>query len=305
MDVTLSDLISKLIDKIESWIESIFVMLPNFAVAVLVVLLFALLAKLAQSILKRILLRFSTYPAINRILVNMLGLSVHVLGIFVALGVLELQGTVKSLLAGAGIVGLALGFAFQDLITNFISGVVIAFKKPYQVGDLIETNGYLGNVRQVNMRTTVVRLFQGQDVLIPNKEIFQKPIKNYATGARRIDLKVGISYGEDLEHVQEVAKEAIESIPSVDVERGVNIFYEGFGDSAINFIAQYWIDLHVQPSFLLARSEGVKHIKRAFDEHGITIPFPIRTLDFGIKGGKTLETTLRKVGFPQESWTDN
>ena len=219
-----------------------------------------------------------------------------VVGLFVALGVLGLDKTVTSLLAGVGIVGLALGFAFQDIAANFMSGLILSFRHPFRVGHLVQTQGFMGVVADISLRTTVLRQLTGEHVRIPNKDVLGNPLINFsAAGERRVDLEVGVSYGEDLERVREVALRAVESVAPRRQERPVELFYEGFGDSSIDFVVRFWIDFARQPDYLAARSAAVIAIKQAFDREGITIPFPIRTLDFAAVGGTTLPDALRPV----------
>ncbi len=132
-------------------------------------------------------------------------------------------------------------------------------------------------------------------MLIPNKNLFQEVVENYTnTHDRRVDLTVGVSYGDDLEKVKKLTIEAIENLKSIDSRREVTLFYNEFGDSSINFTVRYWAKSAGQAEFLLAQSDGIMTIKKTFDEHDITIPFPIRTLDFGIKGGEKLsEMTIQ------------
>lgn len=142
-----------------------------------------------------------------------------------------------------------------------------------------------------------MRTPQGQLVLIPNKEVFANVLTNYSDlGKRRVDLAVGVSYADDLEKVRTAAVEAIESITKRDRGRPVELFYDSFGDSAINFSVRFWIDFADNRDYVDARSEAVMRIKRAFDAAGITIPFPIRTLDFSPIGGRTLEHSMAGAG---------
>ena len=287
----------KLQVKIENWMDALILMLPNFVVAILLVLLFVVLARITRNLVGKLLDRVSHNPAINRLISSVLYIVVIIIGCFIALGVLNLDKTVTSLLAGAGIIGLALGFAFQDTFANFISGVIIATRRPFRIGDIVETNDFFGTVLQMNLRTTVIRTPQAQKVIIPNKSVLQNPITNYSFfGERRIDLEVGISYGEDLEKVKSVTMAAIQQIDDLQKDKDVEFFYKEFGDSSINFEIRYWINFYRQTDYLKARSEGVMKIKAAFDQNDITIPFPIRTLDFGIKGGEKLNEMLIQSG---------
>jgi Small-conductance mechanosensitive channel len=204
---------------------------------------------------------------------------------------------VTSLLAGAGIVGLALGFAFQDIAANFMAGIYLSVRRPFRRGHIVETQDYFGTVHEVNLRWTEIYSQQGQLVLIPNKHVFENPIMNYsALGRRRVDLKVGVSYGEDLARVKEVAVQAIEGVSTRLPERPVDLYFEEFGESSIDLVVRFWVNFSKQPDYLEARSEAIQRLKTAFDQAGIVIPYPVRTLDFGVKGGERLTEVLEEVG---------
>ena len=179
--------------------------------------------------------------------------------------------------------------ARSGISANFMSGIFLAFRRPFTPGDLVETNGILGIVHDVTLRSTVLNTMTGQRVIMPNKHVFENAIINYnAYGHRRIDLEVGVSYGDDLQKAKRVALEAVHKIEGRDEKRDPELFYSGFGDSSINFVIRTWIPFYKQTDFLEAQSQAVMLVKEAFDVHDITIPFPIRTLDFGIKGGEKL-----------------
>ncbi|MCV9385448.1 mechanosensitive ion channel family protein [Reichenbachiella ulvae] len=294
MNFNLSRAIDILQGKLENWLENLTAMLPNLVVAVLVVVFFYFIAKLLRAVAKKLLDRFVEKGAISNLFSAIIYLITMGVGLIIALNLLKLEQTVTSLLAGAGIIGLALGFAFQDITANFIAGVLMAFRKPIQVGDIISTSNYTGTVEEIDLRATIIRTFQGLHVIIPNKDVFQTPVTNFTkTYDRRIDLEVGVSYAEDLERVRDIAIGAVSKLPYLLPGQEVKLFYHEFGDSSINFTIMLWIHYPDEPGYLRARSEAIIAIKKAFDQNGITIPFPIRTLDFGIKGGEKLsEMTL-------------
>ncbi len=290
MDLNISEPISKVTGKLESWLEAFISMIPNMIVAVILLVLFALLAKLARNLFKKIFSKASGDGALKDLFGKIIYFTVFGLGIFFCLGILKLDKAVTSLLAGVGVIGLALGFAFQDIAANFISGIILAFRKPYVVGDVIEVEGNMGKVARTNLRVTVIETFQGQEVYIPNKNVIQDKIINYSsTGRRRIDLPVGVSYSENLEDVESLVKETISSLEGVAKDKDVIFDYHEFGGSSINFNVRFWIDFPDQPGYLSMTNKAIKAIKKAFDANNITIPFPIRTLDFGIKGGQRLD----------------
>jgi len=286
---------AKIIDKLEGWLDTMITMLPNFIVAMLVTVVFYFVAKMARRLLRKLLHRISENEAVNRIIGKVVFLSVFIAGVFIALGLLNLDKTVTSLLAGLGIIGLALGFAFKDVAANFLSGFYMAIKSPINVGDIILYSDIYGTVKEIGMRATTIETLQGQDVVIPNRLIIEDEYTHFTiNGHRRIDLEVGISYGDDLEKAQEVTLNAIREIPGLKKGKPVDLYYKEFGSSSINYTVRYWIDFEKETDYLMALSQGIKNIKRSYEEHDISITFPIRTLDFGIKGGKTLADMLQQ-----------
>src|SRR3954463_4750314 len=224
------------------WMRDFVLLLPNLAVAVAVLVGFWLLAKLARSLLHRLLRRVSHSEQVNRVLGETVFLALLAAGFFISLGILGLQKTVASLLAGAGILGLALGFAFQDIAANFMAGIYLSIEHPFRVGHLIQTKDFLGIVQKVHLRWTEVRTPEGQLVLIPNKQVFENPITNYTiSGKRRVDLKLGVSYGDDLEKVRRLTLKTLEQISVRKPDTEVEMYFEKFGDSTIDLVARFWI----------------------------------------------------------------
>lgn len=253
---------------------------------------FVVIAKFSIKLLKKLLNRTIDNPSLNNIIAKTVYISVIIIGTFVALSVLNLEKTVTSLLAGAVVIGLALGFVFQDIAANFISGILMAARRPFKIGDVIETVNHKGIVKKINIRTTELDSFQGQLITIPNKEIFQNALINDSiNGKIRVDLGVGVSYGDDLEKVQRITLEAVKSIPR-RTQDDIILVFEEFGDSSINFTVRIWVEFKSQFGYKESQSEAIIAIKKAYDENDIMIPFPIRTLDFGIKGGEKLNEVM-------------
>ena len=293
MILQIEEAVGLLLDKLHNWFNQLILMLPNAVLAILVIVLVSALSRYAKRFSHNLLSKTSANKAIVNLTANIVSIVFVGMGIFIALNLLNLEQAVTSLIAGAGLVGLALGLAFQDPIINTISGILMSLKKYYRIGDLIETKDYFGTIEQITLRYTVIRTFSGQKVVMPNKMIIQNPLKNYSISQeRRVELKCGISYGEDLEEVKEIAIKAIEENVDYDRSKPVKLFYDGFGDSSINFTMHIWIDTIENAGFLEVQSESIIALKKAFDQAGITIPFPIRTLDFGIKGGTSLKGML-------------
>lgn len=284
-------------NKVNGWWETSVSMFPNFVVAMIVLIVFFVVAKYVKHLLKKFFQKFYGQSAVINLFSNIVYLSVLTAGLFVALDILDLDKTVTSMLAGLGIIGLALGFAFQEIAANFISGIILSINKPFTIGDIVEVDGNIGTIEFVSLRTTNIRTFQGQKVMIPNKTIFQNAIINYTeNGKRRVDLEVGVSYGDDLEKVQKVTLEAISSLDDIIKDEGVQFYFTEYGDSSINFVVMFWTEYKIKHSeYLEAQHRAIIAINKAFKANDITIPFPIRTLDFGIKGGEKLSTVIKNT----------
>lgn len=287
----------EVLGKLTSWGNTFAEMLPNLLVAILVIILFWVIARFACSAADRALQRVNTHTAARQLISSFLRVGILIAGVVVALGVLNLDKALASILAGAGIAGLAIGFAFQDLAGNIISGIGLAVnqKWPFKIGDIIETNDVFGVVDQIHLRTSIIRTLDAKMVVIPNKQIYQSPVVNYSvSGTRRVDVSCGVSYGDDLTSVKKVVEKALSGLSMRDSSKDVEVFFEEFGNSSINFVGRFWVDYKRHPDVLDARSAAIVAIKKAFDENDIMIPFPIRTLDFGIRGGEKLEEMLAK-----------
>jgi small conductance mechanosensitive channel len=186
-----------------------------------------------------------------------------------------------------------LGFAFQDIAANMMAGILLSVRHPFRPGHLCEILDHEGVIEEVDLRFTVMRTLQGQMVFLPNKEVLGHPIKNFTlTGKRRVDLDLGVSYRDDLPLARRLAAEAVADVDRRDRSREVEVFCTAFGESAVRMVVRIWVDYERQRDFLEARSQAIERIKAAFDANGITMPFPVRTLDFGVTGGTELSRML-------------
>lgn len=282
--------------KLESWLEAGITHLPNLVVAFLIAIAFGIIAKIAGHAMRRVMRRTFESTQIADLLTSIVKIIIIVAGVFIALDFVGLRGTVTSLLAGAGIVGLAIGFAFQDMTENLIAGIAMGIRKPFQIGDVIEAEGVFGKVESINLRNTLVETFYGQREIIPNKILFRNILTNYSVlGKRRIEVPVGISYGDDPTKAADVIVEAMNEKEYVINKEDTSVFASGFGDSSVNLLVWFWIDYPGQQGFMAARHDAVVTVKKALEDNDILIPFPIRTLDFAAKGGEKLDTMLSEL----------
>jgi small conductance mechanosensitive channel len=292
---TLNKALGQLIDKLTGWAILFIKMLPNLVVAVIVLVIITKSSQPIARLVGRAVVRITGHRHIARLMATMSRLAVIAVGIILALDVLNLDRAVASLLAGVGILGIAFGFASQDIAANFMSGILLHFIHPFRLGDLIRCGDFFGYVEAIDLRSTKMRNQQGQRITIPNKNILANPIINFTiTGVRRVDLSWSLTQVEDLQKAEELAVKAVESLELRTPEHPVELFYEKVGDYTIDFEIRFWT-VPDQKIYLRARSEAIKAIKLIFEEHGIPMPSPVRVLDFGIVGGKSLREQLEGV----------
>ena len=280
--------IKLVIDKLDLWLTDFIQLLPNLLIATLVLVIGVFLAKKVRNIARKSFQRFSPTSTLTGLAVNFVYILSIGIVVFTTLKILHLDATITTMLASAGVVGLALAFAFQDIASNFISGIFISFRKPFNVGDVIKVKDYMGNVEEIRLRDTTILTFNGQYVTIPNKDVFQNPIENYTKyGKRRLDIKGGVSQGDDLNKAQKVAMETLAEIEGI-IKEDTTFLYDGLGESTIDFTVRLWVNTSENGSYLKVLNDAIIRIKQVFEQNDISMPFPIRTLDFGMKGGKTL-----------------
>lgn len=296
MDISIEKSYHLIIDKLIRWIESFISMFPNILLATIVVVMGIFIGRWIGRKSRKFMRKITKIDILSNLFGSLVYAVIIAIVVLTALKILSLDKALSSALAGAGIIGLALAFAFQDIAANFVSGIVLSIRLPMRIGHLIQVNETIGTVSKITLRDTVIRTFHGHDVIIPNKVIFDSPIINYTISNKRcIDLEVGVSYGDNLPDVKEITLKALQKIEDRLDEQGALFYYQGFGESSIDFFVRLWLKETNQAFFLETRSQAIMIIKQAFDDHNLNIPFPIRTLDFDGKGGKNLQEITLKI----------
>jgi small conductance mechanosensitive channel len=258
-----------LIKKLQNWLTLFIKMLPNMVIAALVLVVIYFIAKLVRRISYKLTLRIANSDSVAGVVSVVMQTLIVTFGIATALSILNLSKAVSSILAGVGIIGLALGFAFQDLSSNFISGLFMAFKRPFEIGDKVETNAFIGTVKEIRLRSTTLTTTAGLHVLIPNKDIFQKPIINYSrSDERRVELDFIILNTTDLSFAASVVRDAIQAVGSGKVSE-VEVYYSAVDDPKLKLTVSFRIDNAEPHGFKNHRHETIIAIYKALADHGI------------------------------------
>ena len=274
--------VSNLWNKIDGWLESIILKLPNIAMAVLVMFLFYFLARGIRKVLKRTVLRKISQVSIQEIIAKVVFVVIILIGFFIALGVLDLDKVLTSILAGAGVVGLAVGLALQGTLSNTFGGLILSFMPQLKINDFISADGVSGFVTEISLRNIILKKPDNNVVVIPNSKFIDGSFTNYSMNKRnRIFVNCGVGYESDLQMVEDLTVKIIADNFEQQDDENVEFFFTEFGDSSINFMVRFWADCVNVKQEHAARHKAIKIIKKRFDERDINIPFPIRTLDFG------------------------
>jgi small conductance mechanosensitive channel len=202
-------------------------------------------------------------------------LSYWLVVILVAAISLQMVGfNLTAFLAGLGIAGITIGFALQDVSKNFIAGVLMLIQQPFDIGEMIEVDGYVGKVEAIDLRATQIRTADGKLVLIPNGQVMISAITNFSRAkARRVAIKTGVAYESEPESVHRTALAAIADIQGLLSDPAPEVLYEGFGSTSMDLIIYFWIDTS-QTNVANAMDAGLKAIKEAFEQEKIDMPLP-------------------------------
>ena len=271
---------SKLTDKLNGWWDAIILRLPNLALAIVVMVAFFFIAKGLSAILRKIFRKYLKNQSIRRIIVKIIYAITLLIGFFIALGIMDLDKALTSLLAGAGVVALAIGLALQGTLSNTFSGIMLSFLPKIKIGDYIETSEHSGFVHEISLRNLVLRRPDNQYVIMPNSKFIEEPFVNFSLATRsRISVTCGVAYGSNLRQVEKLVREAIATEFEQKVGEHIEFYYTEFADSSINFMVRFWTEFVKKSQMYDAQHKAILLINDIFADHNITIPFPIRTLD--------------------------
>jgi small-conductance mechanosensitive channel len=206
--------------------------------------------------------------------------AIWVLGVLIACLVAFPDLGLGDLIGLLGLGSVAVGFAFQDIFKNFLAGILLLLNEPFRINDQIVVDQYEGTVETINIRSTAIRTYQGEQVVIPNSIVFTSPIHVLTQyESRRTDLAIGLDYTTPLPRARQVLQMALVDVDGILATPLPEVDVVGFGDSSIDFVVRYW----TLPQIVYVRQTKTRvmlALKQACDEAGLNIPFPIRTVYF-------------------------
>lgn len=263
--------------KLESWVIGFQKLLPNIAVAIVVFLLFLL----AGSIVRR---SFRGWAArrdrgnLGDVLGSLLGWILIVAGLLVGLTIIIPSLKPGDLVAGLGVGSVAIGFAFKDILQNWLAGLLLLLRQPFRPGDQIVINEYEGTVQRIETRATIIKTYDGRRVIVPNADVYSNAVTvNTAHALRRSDYVVGIGYGDDIAVARKAILGAIAGIDGAETEPAPEVLVDDLAASTVNLRVRWWTN-SMRSDVVRVRAAILEAAKSALDAAGVDMPYETQVL---------------------------
>jgi len=260
------------LEKVDSWLDGIVKLLPNLVVAFVVFFIFFAVAKLVRAII------YKTFKSRDRanlgeVLGGFIKWIILVLGALIAATIVVPSLNPADLIAGLGVSSVAIGFAFKDILQNWLAGLLILLRQPFQIGDQIEASGFTGTVTHIETRATIVKTYDGQRAVIPNSEIYTSAVLvKTGEAKRRSQYDIGIGYADDIDEACDLIKDAISKIDGVEADPAPEAFVWDLAASWVTIRARWWTDSQ-RGDVVSNRSDILRAVKYALDDAAIDMPY--------------------------------
>jgi small-conductance mechanosensitive channel len=260
----------------QDWLTSFVEFLPKLVAGIVIFLVTLIASGFIAKWVKKVAKKKISNKEMLQLIFVLTRWSIVIVGTIFALA--QVNFDVTGFIAGLGVAGFTIGFALQDIAKNFISGMLLLYRQPFNLGDAVTLGDYTGTVKEINIRDTVIETFSGERVILPNQTVFENPILNFTqTAKRRQSLSIGLGYEEDVGNAIKIFLDVIKNVPGVEVEPKPTVRAEGLGDSALILSALYWID-QSKNDYFGVHSNVITAIKEASEKHNIDLPYPVQTI---------------------------
>lgn len=255
-------------------------LLPGIVVAIAILLLTGYGTRVARRIASQVGGRVIHSRSLQMLFVQTARIGTWIVGIVLAAVIAFPDLQLGDIIALLGLGSVAIGFAFQDIFKNFLSGILLLIEEPFQLGDQILVEGYEGTVEAINIRFTQLHTYTGELIEVPNSLIFTSAVRVFtANDCRRTDLEIGVDYTTPLPLAQQTFLKTVKAIEGVLAQPEPEVDCVGFGASSIDFKVRYWTAPQIA-QVRRTQSRVAMALKAACDQADITIPYPIRTVHF-------------------------
>ena len=252
--------------------------LPSFLVAIAILIITRSAVKPVRTLTQTAVDRIVKSPSLRSLVIQIAYVATWIIGVLFACVVAFPDLGLGDLIGLLGLGSVAIGFAFQDIFKNFLAGILLLLNEPFQLNDQIVVNDFEGTVEAVNIRSTEIRTYQGERVVIPNATVFTSSVRVLTDRPyRRTDLAIGLDYNTPLPRAIQVLLMSLTDVEGVLSNPSAEVDVVGFGDSSIDFVVRYWTlpqKLHVRQT----QTRVVMALKQACDQANFNIPYPIRSV---------------------------
>jgi small conductance mechanosensitive channel len=250
--------------------------LPKMIVAVLIMIAASFLARYAVSLVEKALKKSKADKSVTILLKNLTRWTILGAGFVVSLGLFV---NVSSLMTTLGLATFAITFAFQDVLKNLVSGIIILIQHPFNVGESVNIAGFEGNVVSIATRMTEMECFDGRFVAIPNGNAISQPIINYTRSPkRRAELPIRLPYGTEMGILRDAILPAVTEVPGYLADPAPMVNLDVMDELSIGLTVYFWVDINVLGSMLVVKDKGIEMITRALTEKGIAMPVPVQSI---------------------------
>lgn len=267
------DVIGRMRDLVDGFVLA----LPNVALGLAVLVVFVVIAWALGRLVRGVLERAGRPLGIRVVLGRLTSWGVGALGLLTAATIVFPSLDAAALLGGLGVTGVAIGFAFKDVLQNLLAGILILLTRPYEIGDQIVSGGHEGTVEDIRIRATFLRTYDARRVVIPNSDLYtNRVIVNTAFEKRRLQVVVGIGYEDDIAAAKRLAIAALGRVDGVEAEPAPTALVVELGPSTVDIAIRFWISPPARREAVETMDAVLIAVKTAFDAERVSMPFPTR-----------------------------
>ncbi len=273
--------ISTLLDKMQAMLNGFILLLPNMVLALVVFAIFFFVARAIKKVVINVTRDRRQARNLGMVLGRLAQGTTILVGLFIALSIVIPSLKASDLVQLLGISGVAIGFAFRDILQNFLAGILILLTEPFQIDDQIVFKDFEGTVENIQTRATVIKTYDGRRIVIPNSELFTNSVTvNTAFDKRRLEYDVGIGYGDDIDEARRLILEAIHETDRVLETPAPDAIVVELAGSTVNIRARWWVNPPRRADVLDLQDRVLTNIKNKLMANGIDLPFPTQQILF-------------------------
>ena len=268
---------AQLIEALQKYWMQLIDMLPKILIAIAAFIVTLFIARQIKHVVERRALKRLEDPLLAKFLAKVTNWILIIIGITIALHIIGLSKVAGSILAGAGVSAIVFGFAFRDIGENFLAGIMLAFNRPFKIGDTVEMDNIKGTIKELDLRCTHVHSFDGKDIYVPNAMILKNPLYNYTSdGLLRFDFVISVALEDDIEKAQQLIFDSISKEHGVLADPAPFITINDIDKHRLSFQAFYWVNVaEYKGSIVELKNNILNRSKKILIESGFTLPSDI------------------------------